>query len=244
MRALAGEILLAAWEDGVATHDLLRPLVMLSAALAHADPAELGALPIVERNLLLLRLHSLSFGPRLQIFGLCPDCGAQLEFAVPVAELTAHLENHYDLEPAAWTEDGRRYRLRAVTTDDLVATLSAPDVDAAQTLLLTRCLEVSPPAAAQLPAPLTGPVPPTVALRFDQLHAAAELSCSIECPDCSSTKVLDFDIARFLWAEVQSAARRLLGEIHELASAYGWSQQDVAGMSATRRRAYLELLSA
>ena len=50
MRALAGELLLAAWERGAPEHDLDRALTMLAAALPDADREQLGALPIVERN--------------------------------------------------------------------------------------------------------------------------------------------------------------------------------------------------
>jgi hypothetical protein len=194
---------------------------------------------------MLLHLHRLSFGSTLRVFGACSRCEARLEFAVPVAEMAAQAEGRDMTAPVAWTEDGREYRLRPVTTEDLAATLGTPDLDAAQELLLTRCLEVSAPAHTEPPG-LPSPVSalPSVLRRFDQLHAAAELSCAVECPSCSSRDVLDFDIARFLWAEVQSAARRLLSEIHDLASAYGWSQEDITSMSATRRRAYLELLSA
>ena len=245
MRALAGEVLLAAWEQSAPSDELLRPLVILSAAQADAGPTQLGAMPIAERNLMLLRLHRLSFGPVLRVFGVCRQCGARLEFEVPVAEMTAQVEGQSAADSIVWSEEGRQYRLRPVSTDDLVATLSALDLDAAQELLLTRCLEVSPAIETGQPAGTPAvPVSPAVLRRFEQLHAAAELSCGIECPGCACREVLDFDIARFLWAEVQTAARRLLREIHELASAYGWSQQDITAMSETRRRAYLELLSA
>ena len=66
MRALAGELLLAAWEQGAPEHDLRRALTMLSIALPGSDREQLGALPVTERNLLLLRLHELSFGPTAQ----------------------------------------------------------------------------------------------------------------------------------------------------------------------------------
>jgi len=134
MRPLAGELLLAAWEEGAPGHDLGRALTMLATALPGTDREQLGALPIAERNL-LLRLHELSFGPWLSVFGIC----------------------------AGW---------------------------------------------------------------------------------CSSHELLDLDMARFLWMEVRAAARRLLGEIHQLASAYGWSERAIAGMSPGRRAAYLEMLSA
>ena len=324
MRALSGELLLAAWEEGAAGHELRRPLVMLSAALPDADPRQFGALPIAELNLLLLRLHGLSFGSQLRVFGTCPGCAARLEFTVPVAELTAQAERQAGIaaggapaagetaagetaaampaagaaarqpqDPAArsrdqagsvaWTQGGRHYRLRPVTTDDLLATLAVPDLATARDLLLSRCLETAPilgperpvldpavldPAVPERAVPeravpelalqesavpesesaalepsAAGPAVPAEALRrFDEMHAAAELTCAVECPGCGARELLDFDIARFLWAEVRAAARRLLAEVHELASAYGWSERDITTMSPARRYAYLEMI--
>jgi hypothetical protein len=237
MRPLAGELLLAAWEEGTPEHNLNRALTMLATALPDTDREQLGALPIAERNLLLLCLHELTFGPLLSVFGVCSTCGAQLEFAVRAPEMTAHVSGQSPADRVTWYEDGRHYRLRAVTTNDLLATLGVLETSAAQDLLLARCLEVSP-AARQRTAPTA------VLERFEQVNAASELSCSVDCPGCSSHELLDLDLARFLWTEVRNAARRLLGEIHQLASAYGWSERDIAGMSAGRRGAYLEMLSA
>jgi hypothetical protein len=243
MRALAGELLLAAWEEGAPEHELRRAVTMLSIALPASDREQLGALPIGERNLLMLRLHELSFGPLLSAFGVCPQCGERLEFAVPVAQLASGLESQSRAASIAWSEEGRDYRLRCVTTDDLLTSLDAPDMGAAQECLLSRCLEVSAARDPERP-PASRAVlqKPTVLQKFEQLHAAAELSCAIECPGCSSHEFLDLDIARFLWAEVRNAARRLLGEIHELASAYGWSEQAIARMAPGRRDAYLEMV--
>lgn len=239
MRALAGELLLAAWERGAPEHTLRRPLALLAAARPDMDPGQLGALPLAERNLLLVRLHELSFGPMLAVFGLCPACGAQLEFAVQAAGLATQLADQAPASPVmTWHEDGQRYRLRAVTTDDLLATLAAPQAAAAQEALLGRCLEVSPAPGEGTPLTSQG-----VLRRFGELNAAAELSCAVDCPECSGRDLLDLDLARFVWAEVKRAAQRLLGEVHVLASAYGWSERAITRMSAGRRTAYLEMLS-
>ena len=37
-------------------------------------------------------------------------------------------------------------------------------------------------------------------------------------------------------------AVRLLGEVHELASAYGWREHDVLALSPWRRQAYLQMV--
>ena len=47
------------------------------------------------------------------------------------------------------------------------------------------------------------------------------------------------DIGSFVWAEIESRARRVLGEVHALASAYGWSEAETLSLSAVRRASYL-----
>ena len=79
---------------------------------------------------------------------------------------------------------------------------------------------------------------------FERINAAAELTCSIACPACTSAEILDFDPARFLWLEVRHAARRLMDEVDALAGAYGWSERAIVRMSPQRRGAYLEMLHA
>jgi hypothetical protein len=238
MRALTGELLLTACDEGTDQHDLNRGLILLSLAQPERTREQLARLAIAERNILLLRLRELSFGPVLQGFGVCSQCGAHLEFAFPIREMIERLTSHLSGDPVAWSENGRRYEVRPVTTDDLLAIRDEPSVEEAQDQLLKRCLSVSEPASLEAPAM------PALVEKFNQLHAAAEISCTLRCPECSNSEILDLDIARFLWQEVRCAAQRLLAEIHELAWAYGWSERSICRMSPRRRNAYLEMLSA
>jgi hypothetical protein len=260
LRPLAGELLLAAWEDGTRCHELYRPLALLAAALrdggSGTTPASLAALPVAERDLLLLRLREMTFGAELGMFGRCVTCGDPLEFTLRAAEVAAGLAAATAAAadgPLEWAEAGRKFRLRAVTTEDLAATLTVPDPDAAGELLLTRCVQVDgepdPPGPGHWPSPddtsgPSAPFPSSVASRFAELHAAAEVGCVIDCPACGTHQVLDLDIGRFLWREVSVAARRMLAEVHLLASAYGWAERDVLALSPARRAAYLELAGA
>ena len=72
----------------------------------------------------------------------------------------------------------------------------------------------------------------------------AEVLLSLRCPACEHEWSTPFDILAYLWDEIDDWARRLLSEVHTLASAYGWSERDVLGMSARRRRLYLEMSEA
>jgi hypothetical protein len=79
---------------------------------------------------------------------------------------------------------------------------------------------------------------------FEAMHEGAEFTCETVCPQCGAVDLADLDIGRFLWFEVRNAARRLLLEIHELASAYGWSEAAILGMSPQRRQGYLAMVRA
>jgi hypothetical protein len=240
MRALAGELLLTASDRGVGEDDLNRGLTLLSLALPGSDRRQLAKLTLAQRNVLLLRLRELSFGPVLKGFGACSQCSAHLEFALPVAALIERLDSHLREDAVAWSDQEGSYQLRSVTTEDLLIALDQAGDGDAQRCLLERCLTVRGNA---LSAPQAEAIPGVIE-KFDALHAGAELTCVIECPDCHFNQSQDFDIARFLWLEVRAAARRLLAEIHELAWAYGWSERTIARMSCVRRSAYLEMLSA
>ncbi len=229
MRPLAGELLLDAWEQGAAGDDVSRGLTLLALALPESSRDGLAELPLGEINRLLLHLHRLSFGPVLRGFSECPHCGARMELALPVAQMMARLD--VPAAEVAWIEDGIPYRLRPVNTADLAASLAAEDEAEAQRCVLARCLDRPTWSAAALE-------------KFEQLNAAAELTFALQCPECSCSRTQELDVSRFLWLEVRHAALRLLGEIHELAAAYGWSEDAIVRMSPQRREAYRELLSA
>jgi hypothetical protein len=239
MRALTGELLLAAWEQSMPENHLNRALTMLAVAMPESSRSQLAEMSVAERNLALLRLHELSFGSFLSGFSVCSQCGGQLEFTLQVSPMLAQLENQAPKAPAEWSENGQRYRLRPANTSDLLSSLEVPDTSEAQNHILARCLTLSGEQES---------IPPSVLYaaleKFEQLHEAAELNCAIQCPECSGNQTFDLDIVRFLWCEVRYAAQRLLSEIHQLAGAYGWSEQSIARMSPQRRGAYLEMLSA
>jgi hypothetical protein len=68
----------------------------------------------------------------------------------------------------------------------------------------------------------------------------AEVQLDLFCPSCQHNWLATFDIASFLWSEINVWAQRLLNEVHLLAKAYAWREADILAMSPTRRRFYLE----
>ena len=76
-----------------------------------------------------------------------------------------------------------------------------------------------------------------------QADPQALIELQLNCPNCGHTWTALFDIANFLWRELDAWARRTLRDVHKLASAYGWSETQILALSPTRRRLYLELVS-
>jgi hypothetical protein len=239
MRALTGDLLLTAWDRCTSEHDLNRAVTMLAIALSGSSREQMAELSLGERNVLLLRLHEMSFGPRLRGFAACSQCGADLEFALAADSLAEHLETQRAKGAGEPNAGERQLEMRPVNTRDLLATLDVPDVAQAQDRLLARCL-----GAAEAVDGGALRTRPAVVETFERINAAAELSCIIACPACASAETLDLDLARFLWLEVHHAARRLIDEVDALAGAYGWSERSIIRMSPQRRGAYLEMLSA
>jgi hypothetical protein len=234
MRVLAGELLLQAWEKGAERDDLLRGIGMLSLALDEEDVSRLLTLPLPECNRLLLHLREISFGPLLEGFHLCPDCGEATEFSLPIAALRSEPDDGNGMTETSWDEGGVRYRLRQATPDDMLAVRNIADTEEAEKMLVHRCLLEG--EMHENHAQLTE--------RFEALHQGLEMTCALTCPACSRKGSFDLEIMHFLWKEVRAAALRLLEEIHELAWAYGWSEAVIARMSDTRRAAYLEMVRA
>jgi hypothetical protein len=240
MYALEGERMLTAWERGREQREPWRALALLQVALPEWDVGALAALPLAERNALLLRLRAITFGGRIEGFAVCPECGEQLQFVVDVADIERELCPPVE---ESWLEGATEIRMRPVNSSDLAASMAVDSDAQARELLLERTLTLPQLANTESPQ-LKRTQRSDWLARFDRLNASAEIRCLLPCAACDGRPVLDLDVAGFVWREVALAARRLLVEIHRLARAYGWSEQAIAAMSAPRRAAYLEMLDA
>ena len=109
--------------------------------------------------------------------------------------------------------------------------------------LASRCITAATRGGAQ--AEVTD-IPTEVLTGLDAelaaLDPAAGMDLFIACPACGSTWLAPFNVVDFFWAELNSWARRMLRDVHDLARAYGWCQEDILALNPQRRRAYLELV--
>src|SRR6185436_19956557 len=72
----------------------------------------------------------------------------------------------------------------------------------------------------------------------------SRLDCETSCPACGTRLELSLDARDLVVPErdVADYAARLTTEVHQLARAYGWSEESILAMGPVRRRRYLSLV--
>jgi hypothetical protein len=245
MHALVGDQLLAAWDRGSHENDLARPLTLLHISSPERCRENIAALSLAERDLDLWRLRRMTFGEWLRATLPCAACSAQIEFTLALSSVIEPLERLQLTTALTKQIDDWSVAARPATTRDLEAVLSITDEDLARQALLERCVSLT--LRSGIPADWAN-LPDTVRNlavgSFEEIHEGAEFTCVATCPQCGAVEMADLDIGRFLWFEVRNAAKRLLLEIHDLASAYGWSESAILALSAQRRQTYLAMVRA
>jgi hypothetical protein len=236
MRALTQSELLALWESGRGLHPLDRGLLALQAAYpeTHASAADW---PLGRRNRALAQLGSDCFGPLLRGWTDCLQCREKLEFDVD-AEALAARQPREPGEPI--TAGGRTFRLP--TGRDLARAAAEPDARAAAIRLVELCrldggAEPQDQAGAWAESDLDA-----IGEKMALADPLAEITLHFDCPACGASFDESLDLAAFVWVEIEARARRLLLEVHTLATAYGWSEAEILSLDAARRQSYLTMV--
>lgn len=233
MKPLNNRDFLQLWEQGSSMHPLDRGLLALGAALPDVSQGTLADWPLGRRNTALVALHCACFGPRLQAWIACARCAEKLEFELDGRVLAQRAEQTDYGEPVV--VDGETFRLP--TTRDVARVLQEPDPDRAALRLADACRVASDDSPASRVLDLE-----EVGRRMSLADPMAEILIKLPCPACGHENNPPLDIGSFLWTELEVRARRLLLEIHVLATAYGWTEQTVLSLSEQRRAAYLGMV--
>jgi len=241
MRSLSASQLVEVWERGVNQHPVDRALTLLSACCEETT-AELAELSIGRRDARLLEAYERIFGPTLEGFAQCPQCGEQFEYRLSTRELALPLPATE--QPMVVKTAETCLRLRPLNSLDLRAASDSPGVDRAFKLLLERCVMERDDRPGVSLEDLPESALEQIASCLAQADPLAEILIDLTCCACSHCWQVLLDIEGFLWAKLSAMARRLLQQVHALARAYGWSESDIMALSAVRRQAYLEMVGA
>lgn len=232
MRALSAAALLKLRDAGTGRDAVERALLVLAEAWPDDGADALARLPIGRRDARLFLVREATFGAALPCVVGCPACQEKLELEPMVADL--RLEPPDAPSPLSVEFEGRPIVFRLPDSLDVAWAAAAPRD--ARARLLARCV----PDAALLGADALA----AVSAEMARLDPQADVSFDLTCPACGHRWIAPFDIAIYLWREIEEEAARLLGEVDALARTYGWSESEVLGLSRPRRRAYLQLVEA
>ncbi|MFI6449600.1 hypothetical protein [Kitasatospora sp. NPDC050543] len=253
LRPLTDQLLLDTWEWASALAPVARPLALLASAYPHYGWDELAAEPLGRCEALLAGVRRSLVGDLVEAVASCPSCADVVEVAFRLSSLcdsgpAARGEAAEAAGPAGVravvqvTAGGHEIRCRPVTTGDLLAVRGVPDAGAA---LLARCVTAVGRRGGAVP---TEELPEEVRAAVEAALAAAdpqaETLLGLDCPGCGARWWAPFDLAAFLWAEVEQLALHTLAEVDTLARAYGWRESDILALGQFRRRRYLDLVMA
>lgn len=237
------------WERGGDLHPLDRGLTLLAAARPDMEWNRLAGLSIGERDAALIGLRRQTFGDSLEGHSACPECGSEVEFAVSLGELLAQAA--VSDERSLVLADGRSLGFRLPNSFDLAALIDAPDERTLRRRLAERCLAPtdtngdaagSDAESADESTVVDDAVVDALSKALENADPMADIRFDLSCPDCSHGWSVALDIVTYFWDEISSEARRLLADVHLLASAYGWSESAILALSPRRRRAYLDMV--
>lgn len=233
MKPLNNREILQLWDQGYSLHPLDQGLLALATALPEHSPSALADWSLGRRNQALVQMRCACFGAQLAAWTSCSKCAEKLEFELD-ASLLAQGRKQADAEgPAVVLLDGQSFRLP--TSRDLSRVAAIADAEEAARQLAAAC-RTSPVATSALPAL------EELGQQMSSADPMAEIAIELACPLCGHRNNAILDIANFLWAEIEAHAKRLLRDVHQLASAYGWSEREVLGLSENRRAAYLDMV--
>jgi hypothetical protein len=237
MITLSAADLLCMWERAAAVNPGERALA-LAAGCSGLTTSAAFQLTVGDRDRRLIVAHRGLFGKRVTGRADCPACFEPLEVNLDLAD--------FDLPASSVCKEFRvadcEVEWRMPTAGDMavIARMSPPET--ARARLIRQCVtrvthrneEVHP---AQWPQELVTALSQAVAAA-DPL---ADVQIGLTCVRCENRWSIGFDPSAFLWTEIDNLARRLLSEVHRLASAYHWREADILAMSAARRAAYLRM---
>jgi hypothetical protein len=241
---LSAADLVRAWEAGLAhPQPIERALCILGAVESGGTRDVLGQLTIGQRDARLFALRAALFGREMACFARCPACADAVEFTLATDALASAGSLDQGNPPRPWA--GSRYEVLFRLPDSLDLLAARDDPADAHDRLLQSCILEARHDGQLVPA---SSLPPEVVEALGEAMAEcdpqADIRINLSCPACAHGWTLVFDIEAFLWAEINTHARRLLNEVHRLARAYGWREADILALSPGRRQFYLDSIAA
>lgn len=253
LRELTGneELLMAELADhltpAACTTTLLAAMTERIGSVRSPSYDQCAALPVGDRERLLLAICTMVAGSQIDLVADCPSCAAELEISLPLREMldseNAGSEADRTILISESEGDWRvEMRLPNGADQERCAATALTDPSRAARDLVVGCVlrlidpEGKPVAVTDLPTAFES----ILSAEFEQADEMADLSATMTCPDCGAA----FDAAVDGLGTLRAAlgqSHGILGDVYRMARRYHWSEREILTLPRTRRKRYLAL---
>ncbi len=235
------------WEIAISKPLWEKAVLMLAPVFPSESLNSLASLSLGERNAKLFRLRESLFGSTLNANSVCPKCQEKIEFQLDSQVICDPKIIHYDHSEFSLAIDDRVVNFRLMNSYDLrdvMAIIDIEGLESAEYELINNCITSFESAGIQQPIQsLPNEFIPKLAQELKANDPHSEIICRLSCPECSYSWPEHFDIAMFLWHELDVKSQVILSEVQQLARAFGWWEGDILSLSDVRRKYYLDGLN-
>lgn len=195
-------------------------------------------MPLGIRDKRLLSIRAAAFGPDFTGTVACERCGERIEFNVNIRDFFS-LPGTDTVFHVFYGD--MRYSFRPLSTRNLmVFSVSGPDADLAD---LIEILSLDDDAVKEQVRHHPGIIQ-RVNTALEKHQGISDIVLTSVCPECQGPVDAIFDIVHVLDADITDAAGLFLEEIHQLANAYGWTEDEISSVPQTRRNWYVKRIQA
>ncbi|HMG73689.1 MAG TPA: hypothetical protein VK582_09320 [Pyrinomonadaceae bacterium] len=224
--------------DTATAISLLDRLLMRGAGSVSEDFKAIN-LTASERDRLLACVYEQTFGPRIESTSYCNLCQSPFDLTFTIESLLAAFDPSSSSTATATPERDGAFRLpgglrfRLPTGADELAAAGLP-LKEAELVLLKRCVldseeDIDPEAVQQA---------------MSDLAPVLDVDLNAECPECGAKQSVRFDVQFYLLRALEQQRKQIAREVHRLAVAYGWSLNEILGLSRSQRKAFVEFIEA
>ncbi|MGP8305592.1 T4 family baseplate hub assembly chaperone [Vibrio sp. YIC-376] len=262
LNALSDNKQVEVWELASSCRGQNRAAIMASAYLPDSLKPSFNNWSVAGRDHLLLLAYQCQFGDDINVSTSCTECGEKAELSFTASQILSTASVSFNNGWNAVTRtldtevylplyheihiDGVQCRFRLPCIADLMAVKQGDSVlfQFAQRVLDQESFKQVSRKLAEKEDVHSG----WEAL-FDELERGmleceplSVVSLVTACPECGAKAEHQFDIASQFWAQLSAHVEKQLWDVHLLASAYGWSSQDILAMSPARRRRHISMI--
>lgn len=224
--------------SGTGTLDAIRLLdrLLVEESGTEMGPGKAKQLTTADRDRLLAGIYMYTYGTCIESTIHCRNCQEPVEIDFSLEKLITHLYSNTgtvklekDADGVFKLANGTRFRLP--NGQDECEVIDLPP-DEAEHILLDRCIiddnsNKSRESAQKI---------------MKQVAPVLDLDLPAKCPGCQTRQKVHFDIQYFLLTTILQEQKHFTMEVHRLASAYGWSLNEILQLSRRLRKAFVGLV--